>query len=390
MLPIIVRGAAAGLSVAGKRFLPAVIKRGGVTLFKGGQLAARRMGGARSGRILMGSRAGAALKTISINSAKTGLKGKVLSLFKNKWFGRALDIAGWAWLLGSLVGGGDDGDGANNGDGKGDLTKDDANQILSEGAQESAMEGFYSNPTDTSDKIDERIPDLLNNYVTPLGSAKERSVMYDQEDDHMIAKLSFRNRQRLFNHYLSRIIHLIANTEEADQANLFKTQMVDAMVLGERPGIPTRIAAAFVDSPKGSDKGRYIAASQAILDDLAERRLSHKQAAIQTVFGDNTSLNWLTLGLGEETLPLHSGEDVTVPMSELIAAAFPSGAGTTFAEIGQYLSTLQWWRVDDDLQDDEASVIYYIMKAIDFDKKMQSDYNNEILYNNYDNRLNYD
>lgn len=388
MLPIIVRGAASALPAIGKRMLPAVIKKGGLTLFKGSQLAARRMGGARSGRLLLGSRVGASLKRIASDGAKVGWKAKIMGVLKNKWFGRAIDIAGWGWMLGSLAFDSNDGEsGANSDD---EISKDDATKILSESAQEGAMDGFYSTPADTSDKIDERIPDLLNNYVTPTGSARERSVAYDQQDDLMIKKLSFRNKQRLLNHYLSRIIHLISNTEEFDQVVLFKTQVVDSMVLGERPSIPTRIASSFVDSLSGSDKGRYIAAGQAVLDDLAERRLSHKQAAIQTVFGDNTSLDWLTLGLGEEAVPLQSGEDVSVPMCELLAASFPTGAGTTFAEIGQYLSTLQWWRVDSDLQDDEASVIYYIMKAIDFDKKMLQDYNNEMLYDNYDNRLNYD
>lgn len=276
---------------------------------------------------------------------------------------------------------------------------DEAGKLAEEDVvnQNTTPDGFFGNLGDESfdrnSLIDERIRSFLIKYKTIPGSLGERLVNYDPTDDARISVMSARDKARLLNHYVSRICHIIRNTDSTPLANLLQLIVFDSVVLDEGPKMLSEMTGRIIDRSKKVDSSSLTLATNASLQEMIAIRFKQRAVALSLLTSDRlTKLSGL----------VESGVDITdlipelaaeEPIQALVSSAFPSANYGSASEVSAYLASTEGEKADsDDTQDKAESDVIALgiaMAHLAPDETMQQDYNNELVYPFYDNRLNY-
>lgn len=332
------------------------------------------------------------LKKLATNGGiKKYLSGwftKVRSSKVSKWLASAALWAGYDWVDDNIIDKWESEDKGNrNSENADDPTKSYyVRTSNNEKTGDVLIDFYYSQPWDTDEKIDERVPLILKNLKTPIGGAKERSGAFLESDKNLVRNLSYRTKIIMLNHFLSRLLLVINSGRDDAERNLMTLKVLDTLLLGDRLTPLSRIAGGFIDSQSAVDNDRLKAITTASLNAFILLRTEQREEAVRTVFSNNTNLDILNLGLAEDDPVISAGSDSSIPGAEAIAATYP---GAFSASIDQIMDQLGFWqrqRVDDDLNDDEGGAILTLINMLELDIPTEQDYNKELLFPNYDNR----
>lgn len=260
-----------------------------------------------------------------------------------------------------------------------------------------APDGYFGSVGDESfdrnSLVDERVKSFLIKYKTIPGSLGERLVDYDPVDDARIGVMSPRDKARLLNHYISRISHIIRNTDSTPLANVFQLIVFDSIVLDEGPKMLSEMIGRIIDRSNRVESSSLTLSTNASLQEIIAIRFKQRAVALSLLATDRlTKLSGL----------IESGVDITdlipelateEPIQALVGSAFPSANYGSASEVSAYLTSTEGEKADsEDTQDQVESDVIALgiaMAHLVPDETMQQDYNNEMIYPFYDNRLNY-